>query len=110
MIGLSALVLCLLVASPANSAEPTTLKAIGVIERYEAATHTLVIATSVDEKRFTLESTVRIRLGRHPLDASRLAELIGCRVSVRYLDGTDRLTVESVHVWQPRGDRTTSAE
>jgi hypothetical protein len=110
MIGLSALVLCLLVSSPASSAEPTTLKAIGVIERYEATTHTLVIATSIDEKRFTIESTVRIRLGRHMLDASQLGELIGCRVSVRYLDGTDRLTVESVHVWQRRGDPATTAE
>jgi hypothetical protein len=107
MMRLFALVLCVLASSAASGAEPMTLKAIGVIEAYDATTHTLVLTTSIEVKRFTLDPSVRIQHGRHVLDASRLAELIGYHASVRYLDREDRQTVESVHVWQRRGDRET---
>ncbi|HKE86342.1 MAG TPA: hypothetical protein VKB50_21440 [Vicinamibacterales bacterium] len=104
MMRLLALVLALSTfPAPLISADPTTLRAIGIIERYDPGTCTLLLATSIDVKRFTLESTVRIRQGRRTLVAADLAQLIGYRASVRYLDGGRAPTVESIHVWQVGG-------
>jgi len=91
--------------APLISADPTTLRAIGVIERYDPGTCTLLLATSIDVKRFTLGSTVRIRQGRRTLVAADLVQLIGYRASVRYLDGGHSPAVESIHVWQVGGRR-----
>ena len=92
---LLAFVLVLLVSPAAlRGGDPTTLKAIGIIEQYDTATRTLRLATSSEVRQFTLEPTVRIRQGRRALDASHLAEFVGCRAAVRYLDGPHAQTVE----------------
>jgi hypothetical protein len=106
MIRRLALVLVLsLFPAPSIRADPTTLRAIGIIERYDPGTCTLLLATSLDVKRFTLGSTVRIRQGRRTLVAADLVQLIGYRASVRYLDGGRAPAVESIHVWQVGGKR-----
>ena len=98
---MSLAVLVWLVVSPSivvGADSTTTLRADGVIEQYDAATHTLSLATSTDITRFTLGPTVRVRRGRRSIDVSQLAELIGYRASVRYLDVEGARTVESIHV------------
>jgi hypothetical protein len=97
---MSLAVLVWLVVSPSIvvGADATTLRADGVIEQYDAATHTLSLATSTDITRFTLGPSVRVRRGRRSIDVSQLAELIGFRASVRYLDVEGARTVESIHV------------
>lgn len=94
-----AVLVWLLVSPPAVvGADTTTLRATGVIEQYDAATHTLSLANSTDITRFTLGPSVRVRRGRRSIDMSELAELIGYRASVRYLDVDGTRTVESIHV------------
>ena len=98
MMSLAVLVWLLVPPSMVVGADATTLRADGVIEQYDAATHTLSLATSTDITRFTLGPSVRVRMGRRSIDVSQLAELIGHRASVRYLDVGGARTVESIHV------------
>jgi hypothetical protein len=93
-------VLLWLVVSPAGvlDADATVLKATGVIEHYDATTHMLSLATSTEAIQFTIGPSVRVRQGRHAIDVSELADLVGYRASVRYLDEGGARTVESVQV------------
>ncbi|HEY7185961.1 MAG TPA: hypothetical protein VH436_05405 [Vicinamibacterales bacterium] len=97
---MSLAVLVWLLVSPPTivAADATTLRASGVIEQYDAATHTLSLASSTDITRFTLGPSVRVRQGRRSIEVSELVELIGYRASVRYLDVDGIRTVESIHV------------
>ena len=97
---MSLAVLVWLVVSPLTlvAADATTLRATGVIEQYDTTTRTLLLATSTDMTRFTLGPSVRVRRGRRSIEVSELAELIGYRASVRYLDEDGARTVESIHV------------
>jgi hypothetical protein len=98
MMSLAVLVWLLVPSSIVVGADATTLRADGVIEQYDAATRTLSLATSTDVTRFALGLSVRVREGRRSIDVSQLAELIGHRASVRYLDVDGARTVESIHV------------
>jgi hypothetical protein len=97
-------VLLWLVVAPAGvfAADATVLRATGVIEHYDAATHMLSLATPTEVTQFTIGPAVRVRQGRRSIDVSGLADLIGYRASVRYLDEGGARTVESIRV---SGDR-----
>ena len=89
-----------LVVAPAGvfSADATVLRATGVIEHYDTATHMLSLATPTEVTQFAIGPAVRVRRGRRSIDVSALADLIGYRASVTYLDEGGIRTVESIHV------------
>src|SRR5207244_1260732 len=79
-----------------------TVRTNGTIEKYDAATRTLSLATVRGTERFILESATRLRQGWQKIDDAALNNLVGYRAVVRYSEPLGRRTIESVHVWTPR--------
>ena len=98
---LSAVVISgLVVFAQAPSPTPSTmLRTRGTVERYEASTRTLTLATADGSVQFPLVSTTRVRRDGETMDAAELAKLSGYRAAVRYTDAAGRKTVESIHVF-----------
>jgi hypothetical protein len=78
----------------------TTLRLRGTIDKYEAASRTLSLATSSGTVRLSLEATTRISQGGHRVDAVELQKLAGDRATVRYTESAGARVVQSVHVFE----------
>jgi len=87
------------------SRSTTTVRMNGTIEKYDAATGTLSLATDGGIEQFTLESATRLRQGWLKIDAAALNKLVGYRAVVRYSEPFGRRTLESVHVWTQQRQR-----
>src|SRR2546426_9998791 len=83
-------------ASQSTPTATTTLRLRGTIEKYEASTRILSVATSNGTVRFPLTSTARIRQGGREIDVSVLEKLSGYRADVHYSESGGHKTVESV--------------
>jgi hypothetical protein len=89
-------------ASPdaAHTAPPvsTTLRMRGTIDKYDASTGVLSVATSNGPVQLPIASTARIRQRRDKIDAVKLEKLAGYRVAIRYSESGGNRIVESVQV------------
>jgi hypothetical protein len=88
-------------AAPGAQSVPasTTLRVRGTIDKYDASTRILSLATSNGTVQFAVASTARIREGWHKIDALELKRLAGYQAAIGYLDSGGTKTVESVHVF-----------
>jgi len=77
----------------------TTLVVRGTIDKYEASTRTLSLATSSGTVQLPLASTTRISQGGHRVDALELQKRAGDHATVRYTESGGNKVVESVHVF-----------
>jgi hypothetical protein len=77
----------------------TTLSLRGTIDKYEASSRTLSLATSSGTVRVSLASTTRISQGGHKVEAVDLQKLAGERATVRYTESAGARVVQSVHVF-----------
>ena len=88
-----------IVADIGASAQATTLRMPGTIDKYDASSRTLFLSTSNGEVQFPVPRAARIRRSGQTIDASQLAKLSGYRAAVRYSESGGSKTVESVHVF-----------
>jgi hypothetical protein len=91
-------------AAPATATQSvapssTTLSQRGTIEKYDAASRTLLLTTSSGAVQFSVAPTTRIRRGWHKVDASELQNLAGDHATVRYTESSGNRVVESIHVF-----------
>ena len=93
------LLLATVVAGIGSSAQVTTLRMPGTIDKYDASTRTLFLSTSNGKVQFPVPPTARIRRSGQTIDASQLAKLSGYHAAVRYSESRGNKTVESVHVF-----------
>jgi hypothetical protein len=77
----------------------TTLSLRGTIDKYEASSRTLSLATSSGTVRLSLATTTRVSQGGHKVDAVELQKLAGERATVRYTESAGVRVVQSVHVF-----------
>jgi hypothetical protein len=101
---LTVLLLSATLASGANVfAQPppasTTLRVRGTIDKYDASSRTLSLATPSGTLRLPLAPTTRISQEGRKVDALALQKLTGDRATVRYTDSDCGRIVESVHVF-----------
>jgi hypothetical protein len=87
-------------AAQSTPPSSTTLSVRGTIEKFDASTRTLSLATSNGTVQFRVASTTRIRQGWHKVDASELEKLAGNPATVRYTESGGNKLVESVHVFR----------
>lgn len=86
-------------AGSGPSAQVTTLRVPGTIDKYDTSTRTLFLSTSNGKVQFPVPAAARIRRSGQTIDASQLAKLSGYRAAVRYSESGGNKTVESVHVF-----------
>ena len=84
----------------------TTLRVSGTIDKYDASTRMLSVATSTGIVQFPIASTARISQRRDKLEITTLQKLAGYRVAIRYSESSGNKIVESVQVFS-KDERTT---
>jgi hypothetical protein len=83
---------------PRRAAAPTTLAARGRIVAFDQGAHSLTIATTGGEERFTLDEATRIRHASRAISGADLAKLTGHQATVRYHESAGQKHVLSVRV------------
>jgi len=82
-----------------SSQTTSTLVVRGTIKSYDAASRTLVLATSTGSLPFTMPAAVRVRQRWHSIEISALAKYSGFRAAIRYSESGAEKTVQSVHIF-----------
>src|ERR671938_683941 len=82
----------------AEQPQRTTLIETGTIAHFDPVTDILTITTADGAQQFTIGSKVRVREGRHKIDLSALATLVGRDIRVRYVESGGRRSVRSLTV------------
>jgi len=84
----------------AATADQTTVRVRGKIERYDVATRRLRVTTATGPAEFAVPSTAHVSRRGTAIDQRELEHLAGSGVVVRYYpDAEGRVAVTSIHVF-----------
>jgi hypothetical protein len=78
--------------------DATTVSMRGTLAGYDSTTRTVTVTTRGGTVTLTMVPATRIRQGRHELDGSALAQLIGYRAVLRYSESAGGRVLQSIHV------------